>query len=199
MLSPPEIQASVGGTFALAVALNLAIQRRRGIRAFVLSADPGRRRLEVVAISGLAGWFLAACTEGLPAVGPRLGPVLLDHAALDLVGMGCMSVGLAIGLTAYVHMGRSWRIGIDESVRESLVTHGVFAWSRNPIYLFVDLFAVGVLLASGRLFFCFGSPLVVLGVHLRILEEERFLERTYENAFEAYRRRTRRYWGKKAD
>lgn len=189
------IQTAVGGLFALAVAANLALQARRGIRAFVLSPEPLRRRIEALAISLLAAWFLVACTEGVPWVGSRLGPKLASALWLDLLGAALMIGGLAIGLLAYLHMGRSWRIGIDEDSKEELVTSGVFRISRNPIYLFIDLFALGVLFMSGTLFFAITSPLVLIGVHLRILEEERFLRRRYENAFEAYCRRTRRYLG----
>jgi len=31
-------------------------------------------------------------------------------------------------------MGLSWRIGIDEKNRSGLVTQGLFALSRNPIF-----------------------------------------------------------------
>lgn len=38
-------------------------------------------------------------------------------------------------LLAQVHMGKSWRIGIDEQHATALVTHGLFTYSRNPIFL----------------------------------------------------------------
>jgi protein-S-isoprenylcysteine O-methyltransferase Ste14 len=38
-------------------------------------------------------------------------------------------------LLAQSHMGKSWRIGIDEQRATALVTHGLFKYSRNPIFL----------------------------------------------------------------
>lgn len=38
-------------------------------------------------------------------------------------------------MSAQLHMGKSWRIGIDEQHATALVTHGLFKYSRNPIFL----------------------------------------------------------------
>jgi len=190
------LQALVTGSFALAVVLNLWTQRRRGIRAFVLSPRPAKRLAEVLSIGGLSGWLALIGLEGLDVIGRALGPVWIDSTLADGIGGALMFGGLLSCLLAYLHMGRSWRIGIDEGSNEELVTHGVFAWSRNPIYLFIDLLSLGVLLASGTAFFIVTSPLVLLGVHFRILEEERFLRRRYGAQFESYSAATSRYLGR---
>lgn len=189
------LQAIVVGTFVAAVTLNLWVQRKRGVRAFVLSPRPGKRLVEVVAITGFSGWFALIGVEGVAWIGTQLGPVWIDSGLADTIGAALMISGLVIGLLAYLHMGRSWRIGIDEGSREKLVTHGVFALSRNPIYLFIDMLALGVLLASGTAFFVVTSSVVLVGIHLRVLEEERFLLRRYGSEFETYCALTGRYIG----
>jgi protein-S-isoprenylcysteine O-methyltransferase Ste14 len=41
-----------------------------------------------------------------------------------------------------MQMGDSWRIGIDQEQKTSLVRHGVFKLSRNPIFLGTNNIAV---------------------------------------------------------
>ncbi len=197
MSSLHTLQAVVTGSFLIAVGLNLWVQKRRGIRAFVLSAQPGKRLAEVISIGGLFGWFALVGLEGVAWIRGWLGTVWIDSGLADAAGAALMLGGWIVGLLAYLHMGRSWRIGIDEGSSEKLVTHGVFAWSRNPIYLFIDSLALGVLLASGSAFFVISSPLVLIGVHLRVLEEERFLAGRYGEEFDSYCARTKRYFGRR--
>ena len=197
MSSLHTLQAGVTGSFLLAVVVNLWVQKRRGIRAFVLSPEPVKRAAEVISIGGLFAWFALVGLEGIAWICAWLGPLWIDSGLADAVGAALMFWGLLVGLLAYLHMGRSWRIGIDAGSSEELVTHGVFAWSRNPIYLFIDLLALGVLLASGSAFFVITSPLVWIGVHLRVLEEERFLRGRYGDEFDSYCATTRRYFGRR--
>lgn len=47
---------------------------------------------------------------------------------------GLVASGIAGALSAQLTLGDSWRIGVGEGERTELVTRGVFAWSRNPIF-----------------------------------------------------------------
>ena len=46
-----------------------------------------------------------------------------------------MGLSLALMLVAQAQMGFSWRIGIDEKNRSTLVTNGLFGLSRTTIFL----------------------------------------------------------------
>jgi protein-S-isoprenylcysteine O-methyltransferase Ste14 len=90
-------------------------------------------------------------------------------------------------------MGASWRIGIDRQQPGQLVTSGLFAWSRNPIYLAFDLLVVGAFLIHGRsLFLILGAAMMLL-IHAIVLREERFLDAKFGDAFRNYRKRVGRY------
>ena len=54
-----------------------------------------------------------------------------------------MGLSLVIMLVAQAQMGLSWRIGIDEKNRTGLVTQGLFALSRNPIFLSLRITPTG--------------------------------------------------------
>lgn len=55
----------------------------------------------------------------------------------------------------------------------------MFALSRNPIFLCLDLYAFGAFLLNGTLGFLIFALLLAVGVHDQILQEEVFLLRTY--------------------
>ncbi|MHB8866444.1 MAG: methyltransferase family protein [Pirellulaceae bacterium] len=86
---------------------------------------------------------------------------------------------------------QSWRLGIDRKSPGSLVTTGIFAWTRNPIYVAFDLLAIGTLLLQGRLIFLVLAAIIVLVVHELICREERFLSEQYGHAYRDYRARVK--------
>ena len=55
--------------------------------------------------------------------------------AVAWVGVLFCLAGLALLLSSLVSFGRSFRVGIDEDHPGPLITTGVFAFSRNPIYM----------------------------------------------------------------
>ena len=92
-------------------------------------------------------------------------------------------------------MGRSWRIGIDRNTPGALVTSGIFAWTRNPIYVALDLIFFGTFLVQGRAVFL-GLALALAGLlHYQIRREEKYLAGLYGDAYRAYCERVGRYMG----
>lgn len=75
-----------------------------------------------------------------------------------------------------------------------LICHGLYRWSRNPVYLGTVLLAAGVAILLGTL-----APLLVVIVVFAILQEgfirreERLLEDTFGDRYRAYRRSVRRW------
>ena len=113
-----------------------------GVRSWVQHRRTGSTGFR--GISGTpreAGWwggvlFIAAIALGL--AGPLLavtGTVPADpHPAVAAVGLVVALTGFAATLAGQTGMGASWRIGVDEAERTDLVTTGVFAHVRNPIF-----------------------------------------------------------------
>lgn len=120
--------------------------------------------------------------------------VLLDWTAAKVVGAALLCAGTVIYAAALWGMGASWRIGIDRKTPGGLVTTGIFAVSRNPIYLALDAMTVGTFLIQGRLIFAVLALVIVSLIHETILREERFLTAQYGDAFADYRLRVGRYW-----
>jgi protein-S-isoprenylcysteine O-methyltransferase Ste14 len=109
------------------------------------------------------------------------------------IGVALCFAGLLTLWASLISFGRSFRVGIDADQPDQLVTTGVFACSRNPIY--VGMFLV---LAGQFLVFPNWVPLAYLFagswlVHRQVLREEEFMRRQYGAEYEAYCRRVRRY------
>ena len=117
----------------------------------------------------------------------------LDHAAVRIAGAGLLLVSLVLIVVAQAQMGRSWRIGIDTGRRTALVQTGVFARSRNPIFLSMRINLFGLLLvwpnAATIAAFLLGEVLMQVQVRL----EEDHLGRMLGTEYEDYRRQTPRW------
>jgi protein-S-isoprenylcysteine O-methyltransferase Ste14 len=119
---------------------------------------------------------------------------LIDSTPAKFIGMVMTITGFIIFIWALASFGDSWRIGIDQQAPGDLVTTGMFALSRNPIFVFIDLYFVGTFLMSGMLIFLIFAVLVVGGLHYQIVQEEKFLTKTYRDPYQNYCARTGRYF-----
>jgi protein-S-isoprenylcysteine O-methyltransferase Ste14 len=76
----------------------------------------------------------------------------------------------------------------------ALVSHGLYRWSRNPMYLGAVLLVAGVALLLGTL-----APMLVVVAFFAILQErfirreERLLDDTFGDRYRTYRRSVRRW------
>ncbi|OBA79678.1 isoprenylcysteine carboxyl methyltransferase [Mycobacterium sp. 1164966.3] len=109
-----------------------------------------------------------------------------------------LGVGLCVGavlilVLSLVAFGSSFRVGIDVDKPGRLVTTGVFAVSRNPIYVGFFLFLVGQLLVFPNwvpLFYLVAGTLLF---HRQVLREEKFMRHRYGREYLEYCDRVRRY------
>lgn len=150
-----------------------------------------------MAVAALFLWFGSIVLHGTGVAPGSFEPRLFQSRAAETAGAVLALGALGLHVTAFVHMGRSWRIGIDPGGGERLVTTGVFAVSRNPIYVALDLLAVSAFAISGSVFFLLSGLVVVTAIHVQILREERFLAGVFGAEYESYRGRVRRYFGRR--
>ncbi len=120
---------------------------------------------------------------------------LIDSMVAKVIGAVMISLGCVLFIMAYVSFGDSWRVGFDVKSPGALVTAGVFSFSRNPIYLFLDLWFIGTFLINGRLIFLILALLALVIQHWQILQEEAFLTNLYGEPYRNYLARTGRYIG----
>lgn len=117
------------------------------------------------------------------------------HAeAISWAGVLLCLVGLSLSLWSLVSFGQSFRVGIDTEHPDELITTGIFAFSRNPIYV-----AFAFILLGQFLIFSNWILLVYIGTavwlfHRQVLREEDYLKQHHGKEYLAYCDRVRRYF-----
>jgi protein-S-isoprenylcysteine O-methyltransferase Ste14 len=122
------------------------------------------------------------------------GTLLLASPALHATGAALTLAGTAGALFAQLAMGNSWRVGVDEGETTELVTAGLFAWVRNPIFSFIGLSLAGLVLLVPNTLALLAGVLTVLGIETQVRAvEEPYLRRTHGEAYARYAARVGRF------
>lgn len=122
-----------------------------------------------------------------------LNVVLVNSVPVKILGISLILLGLIMYIKSWVALSNAWRIGHDHEYNSDLITKGIYGFSRNPMYLFYDLYFVGTFLINGALVFLILSVLLIANLHFLIIQEEKYLNMTHGESFKAYSRRTSRY------
>jgi protein-S-isoprenylcysteine O-methyltransferase Ste14 len=96
-------------------------------------------------------------------------------------------------LLSVVAFGRSFRVGIDTSQPGKLATTGVFAFSRNPMYVAFMLILLGQFLIFSNPILLVYMVAAVWLIHRQVLREEDYLRKHYGQEYSEYCTRVRRY------
>jgi protein-S-isoprenylcysteine O-methyltransferase Ste14 len=134
--------------------------------------------------------IVTALHINLPAI---ISNYLINITWIKYIGILFCYIGLIIFLLALISFGKSWRIGIDENNSNELITNGIFKYSRNPIFLFMDLYFIGIMLIYPNIIFILLATGTIIGIHLQIIREEKFLLNKFGEKYIEYKNKTRRY------
>lgn len=110
------------------------------------------------------------------------------------IGIIIAAFGVSVFVIAMTTMRDSWRAGIPEKDKTSLVTNGIYRLSRNPAFLGFDLMYLGILISFFNYLHLLFALFAVLMLHLQILQEEAFLTATFGDPYTDYKKRTGRYF-----
>lgn len=171
----------------------------KGVQVFVLGKGKKgiNRLLEIGFFVLFLFWTIVIIFKALHVpfrfLPPFLMDELFDYLVLDITGIILDSVGIIIFIAALLSFGISWRVGIDKKKPDKLVTNGIFSITRNPIFIFIDLYFIGTWCIYSNLLFLLCSLIVIVGIHFHIKKEENFLLSHYGKAYEEYTKKVRRY------
>ncbi len=185
---------------ALFYLLRLTVRRRKLGHSAVSHGEPGSRhwwlaKTFVVFRGAITVTMLArAIWPGLD--GYLLAMPTLMTPAVVFTGLGLLIGGFASVVALHFRMGEAWRSGLsasDDSL--PLLTEGLFAWTRNPMFLGIQVAQLGLFLAfpSGFTLLCLVVGVTVL--HLQVRLEEAHLQRLHGQAYRDYVARTPRWVG----
>lgn len=191
----PAILMLVVGLFTLA----LAVLRRQqsGRSPVVLSYGDdaegfaGRLFRVIVAVLVVHLLAIAAFPEEVSATLGRI-PVL-DTPSIAAIGLVIMALGGGLTMLSQWAMRHSWKIGIPEEQDAPLVTSGLYAFSRNPIYVGMVTALIGTVLAVPNVISVALALAAWISISYQIRMEETHLSRAFGEAYGAYCQRVGRW------
>jgi len=119
--------------------------------------------------------------------------VLFVSEVLGWLGVLLCFLGLAGLLWSLVSFGQSFRVGIDTDKPDRLVTTGVFARSRNPIYTAFAFILLGEFLIFPNWVLLVYFLAATWLFHRQVLREEEYLKGHYGEEYQEYCLKVRRY------
>ncbi|MDX2395247.1 MULTISPECIES: methyltransferase family protein [unclassified Streptomyces] len=177
-----------------AFGIRAVLQRRRtgdaGYRG--ISGRPGTAPwwAGILFAASLLGGAVApvAALTGLPAL------VGIEEPAVHWTGLLVTLAGMALTLASQTNMGASWRVGVDAGERTALVTDGLFAHVRNPVFTAMVSTAAGLALMVPNWIALLALAALVAAVQLQVrVVEEPYLSTVHADAYNAYTARTGRF------
>ena len=140
---------------------------------------------------GMTAFFIPLVLTFSPGLNAYLVPVSFPgQEFLSVAGVLLLIAGRAISLSAIPKIkGRNGKINTDVS----LITQGIFTFSRNPIALGMILTFLGLFFIVPSLILFIGFLIFVTNMHFRILMEEDFMRSRFGIRYDKYLLRVRRY------
>ena len=169
---------------AVAFGVRSVVQRRR-------TGDAGFRGIS--GRPGEAAWwagvlFVVAILAGAAApVATLAGLPTPEHAALQWSGLAVTLAGMGATFVAQTNMGASWRVGVAAEERTELVTAGLFAHVRNPVFTAMTTAATGLALLLPNAVSLAALAALVVAVQLQVrVVEEPYLTTVHGDTYAAY-------------
>lgn len=177
-----------------------AVERSHSVKAFSFGRQAAlqglaERHWKFAVITAFA---LAAISWLAPEWEAQLGRVVVAQGVMQWVASALFALSALVIVTAQIQMGASWRVGVPKEGPGALITHGLFSWSRNPIF-------VGLLGAMLALFVW--SPHILTAALLaaiwtltlvQVRIEEEALRETHGDTYEHYAAHVGRWFGRRS-
>ena len=171
------------------VLTRVVLMRRSGIRAMHFgNLDKTDFLIPPFALFYFYTVFAAAFN--LPLFSTR---EFLQSEGIAWGGVVLSFVGVSLLLLSLVSFGKSFRVGIDVDHPDRLVTTGIFAVSRNPIYVGFAFVLLGQFLVFPNWVLLVYLMAGIWLFHRQVLREEEFLRKHYGQEYVEYSKRVRRY------
>lgn len=186
--------------YGMTVMRAVLVRRRTGINPVKLKADGSVFEVTGRVLKASIGtWLLVSLVYAFaPGLKPWLVPIqYLETEAVYRTGVMFAAIAILwIGI-GQAQMSGSFRMGVDASEKTALVRHGLFAWSRNPIYL-------GLLAGVGGFFLVapnalsFGALVAAwIGIKIQVRLEEEYLLSHHGDAYREYQSAVPRWIGRR--
>lgn len=170
----------------------MIIQKKKGITTHQIGKRKEKRLHTVEALMSVATFSVVII---------QLLSIFFDWNIMPsgarFTGFCIAGIGDIFFLISVTYMKDSWRAGIPEKDKTKLVTDGIYKFSRNPAFVGFDFMYIGILL----MFFNIGTLLFslfsIVMLHLQILQEEKYMAKTFGEEYLEYKKKVFRYIGRR--
>ena len=168
-------------------------QRRKGIKTSQIGKGKTGKTRTIEYLMSVSTFLVVIAEVASIIIGTTAFPLFLR-----IIGLFVAASGVAVFIAAVVTMRDSWRVGVPEEKKTTIVTTGIFSVSRNPAFLGFDLLYLGILLMFFNPFLLVFSLFSAIMLHLQtVVVEEPFLREAFGKDYENYTKSVCRYLGKK--
>ena len=123
-------------------------------------------------------------------------PLSLSFSTAPRIAAGVLILACGVGLvlSARILFKRTGQSPIPWKPTPQLILQGPYRFTRNPMYVGVTLFVVGLGLALNNFWISLFAAPALLAVHLiAVLPEEHYLAEKFGESYRSYVARVRRY------
>lgn len=168
--------------------------QRRARKLGVARATGGTRDRALLLIATLGQFLIPLAYVAISlTTGRALPGDYAFHPAQGWLGLAAMAASLVMFRVTHKQLGRQWSVTLETRDGHALVTHGLYAWVRHPMYSSFLLFAVAQALLLPN---WFAGPIGLVAVailfFLRVGREEALMVETFGDEYRAYMGRTAR-------
>jgi len=162
----------------------IAIRRKTGDRPWAFASAKGVQR-----IAGSSFAFSVAALIAAAVLAPVSDTGWTITAAIIAI------VGAAIFMVAQVQMGRAWRVGVREGDAPLFISHGLFRYSRNPIFVGMMLVGLSAAMVSGTWWSWSALAVFIASCAVQGRIEEAHLEASFGQSYREFRSSVPRWVG----
>ncbi len=184
--------------FSLSILVKSIFLKRKGIRVSLKSGKPSKLKflIKPVSLFIMHVWMfeISKPVFQLSILPKALSELVVESFFLQVAGIVFMSLSLFILIATLISFKNSLRYGMNSNNLGELVTNGIFAVSRNPFFISIELLLIGNSLFFPSLFLIGFAVAAIVSIHFFILKEEKFMLKNYGEEYEIYQKKVRRYF-----
>lgn len=166
------------------LARGMAIRRATGDRPWAFASAMGVQRIAGSSFAlSVAALLVAAALAPANGTNWTVLPAIVSLA------------GAAIVIVAQMQMGRAWRVGVREGDAPLFVSHGLFRFSRNPIFAGMMLVGLSASLVSGTWWSWVALAIFIASCAVQVRIEEAHLEASFGQSYREFRASVPRWLG----
>jgi protein-S-isoprenylcysteine O-methyltransferase Ste14 len=123
-----------------------------------------------------------------PTAGMLGSPLFSSLPWIGWIAFLLAALGFALTWWARINLGRFWSGAVTLKAEHALIRSGPYALTRHPIYTGLLLALLATALDRNSLAGLLGLGLILLGLVLKLRQEEQFLKGKFGTAYDAYKK-----------